>query len=79
MEIVEYIYEGVVEPAYLKKIREYANRDGRSRKIRGEAALSNDCSETSETTSKHRKRYVYHPKDISKLTCLIHGPGHSPD
>ena len=25
------------------------------------------------------KRYLDHPKDRSKLTCLIHGPGNSSD
>ena len=33
----------------------------------------------SESSGKLRKSYVYHPKDRSKLTCLIHGPGHSSD
>ena len=33
----------------------------------------------SESGGKHRKRYVDHPKDRSKLNCLIHGPGHSSD
>ena len=33
----------------------------------------------SERAGKHRKSYVYHLQDISKLTCLIHGPGHSSD
>ena len=33
----------------------------------------------SESTVKCRKRYVDHPRDISKGTSLIHGPGHSSD
>ena len=33
----------------------------------------------SESVVKRRKRYADQPKDISKLTCLIHGPGHSSD
>ena len=33
----------------------------------------------SEITGKHRKRYVDHPKDRSKPTCLIHGTGNSSD
>ena len=33
----------------------------------------------SEISGKQRKRYVDHPKDISKLTCIIHGPVHSSD
>ena len=33
----------------------------------------------SESTGKRKKRYVDHPKDISKQTFLIHGPGNSSD
>ena len=33
----------------------------------------------SESAVKHRKMYVDHPRDISKLICLIHGPGNSSD
>ena len=33
----------------------------------------------SEISGKNRKRYVDHPKDRSKPTCLIHGPRHSSD
>ena len=33
----------------------------------------------SESDGKHRKRYVDHPNDISKITRLIHCPGHSLD
>ena len=32
-----------------------------------------------ESNGKRRKKYVDHPKDRSKLTCLIHDPGHSLD
>ena len=32
-----------------------------------------------ERNGEHRKRYVDHPKDIPKPTCLIHGPRHSSD
>ena len=28
-------------------------------------------------SDKCKQRYVYHMRDGSKLTCLIHGPGHS--
>ena len=28
---------------------------------------------------KHKKRYVNHPRDQSKLTCIISGPGNSSD
>ena len=31
----------------------------------------------SEIDENQRKRYIDHPKDILKLTCLIHGPGNS--
>ena len=31
----------------------------------------------SESTGKQRKIYVYHTKDRSKRTCLIHVPMHS--
>ena len=33
----------------------------------------------SESTIKHRKRYLDHTKDKSKLTCHIHGPINSSD
>ena len=33
----------------------------------------------SERDGKRRNIYVYHPKDRSKPTCLIHGPIHSSD
>ena len=33
----------------------------------------------SDSTGKHRKRYVDHPNDIYKLTCLVYGPGNSSD
>ena len=33
----------------------------------------------SESAGNHRKRYVDHPKDRSKLHCLINGPGNSSD
>ena len=33
----------------------------------------------SESSDKRRKSYVDHPKDRSKLTCIIHGPGTSSD
>ena len=34
MKIAEYMYEGVVEPAYKKSTRSYSNRAGHSRKMR---------------------------------------------
>ena len=36
MEIAESIYEGVVEPSYIKPTREHANRADIGRKMRGE-------------------------------------------
>ena len=33
----------------------------------------------SQSNEKCRERYVYHPKDRSKRTCLIHGPSNSSD
>ena len=33
----------------------------------------------SESVGNNRKRYVDHPRDRSKLTCLIHGHGQSSD
>ena len=47
--------------------------------MKGEAVLSNTYYEMSESSGKIRKSYVDYPKDRSKLTCLIHGPGHSSD
>ena len=47
--------------------------------MRVEAASSTTHSKMSESTGKRRKRYVYHPKYRSKLTFLIHVPGHSKD
>ena len=76
IEISEYIYEGVVEPYYKKPTGEDSNCDYYSRKIRREAASPTTYSSMSERSGKNRKRYVYHSKDISKPTCLIHGPGH---
>ena len=47
-----------------------------TRKTRGESTSSTIYYEMSESNGKIRKRDVYHPKDRSKLTFLIHGPGH---
>ena len=30
-------------------------------------------------SGKHKQMYVDHPRGLSKQTCLIHVPGHSPD
>ena len=50
---------------------------GLSRKMIGEASSSTTYSDINESASKRRKRCVDHPKDISKLICLICGPGNS--
>ena len=63
MEIVETIYEVTVEPSYKKSTRSDTNRASFSRKIGGEATSSNSYSYISESSGKHRKRYVYHMKD----------------
>ena len=56
-----------------------SNSTGLRRKTRGEAASSTTYSEMSESYDQRKKSYVDPPKDKSKLTCLIHGPGHSSD
>ena len=58
---------------------EDANLSGPSRNIIEEAASSNTYSKISERYGNHRKSYVDHSKNRSKLTCLTHGPGHSLD
>ena len=50
-----------------------------SRKVRRESASLNTYSDMSESAGKRKKKYVDCPKDISKLTCIIHGPGNSSD
>ena len=47
--------------------------------MRRGVASSTTYSEMSESAGKYIKRYVDHPKDRSKLTCIIHGPGNSSD
>ena len=79
IEILESIYEGVVEPFRRKPNRAYANGAGIRMKIREESAPSTTYYEIIERACKCRKGYVDHPKDILKLTCLIHVPGHSSD
>ena len=79
MEIVEYIYQFLVEPSNKNPTREYTNRDVHNKKMRGEASSLNTESNMSESADKRRNSYVDHHKDISNQTCLIHGPGHSSD
>ena len=56
---------------------EYSNHAGHSSKIRGESALPTTHSEMSDSSEKRRNIYIDNPKDISKLTFLVHGPRHS--
>ena len=77
MEIVEYIYYGVVGTSNKKTTRSDANHDGYSNKMRGESASSKTYSCMIKITVKRKQSYVGHPRDISKRTCLIHGHGHS--
>ena len=79
MEISESIYKGVVEPPHKIYTREDSKRAGLSRKRIGESALSNNYSDINKSSGKWRKGYVDHPKDRSKLTCIIHGPVNSSD
>ena len=68
-----------LEKSYKKPTRAYANHSGHVRKIRREFALSTTYYEMSESTYKHKKRYVDNLEDRSKHTCLIHGSAHSSD
>ena len=77
--MLESIYEGVVEISYKKYTREDDNRAGHSRQMRGEFTSSKTYSDMIKRDGIHKKRYVNHPRDQSKLTCLIRGPGHSSD
>ena len=77
MEITKTVYEGVVEPSHNKTTTSHTNRAGHSRKIRGVTDYSKTYSEKGNHAIKCKQRYVDHPRDRSKLTCLIHVPGHS--
>ena len=63
----------------IKTNREYSKRAGHSIQMRGEPTLSNCFSDMGKHSGKRKQRYVDHPRDQSKLTCLIHGPGNSSD
>ena len=76
MEIVESIYEGVVENSYKKPTQEDSDRAGIRRNKRGESALSKTHPATGYSAENGKKRYVDCLTSESK-TCLIHGPGHS--
>ena len=45
----------------------------------GEVASSKKHPEINRSAVKSKQRCVDNQRDGSKLTCLIHGPGHSPD
>ena len=45
--------------------------------MRGEAASSKTYSDMSKLSGKCKQRYVDHPRDQSKITFLIRGPGNS--
>ena len=77
MEIAKTVYEGVVESSHNKTTTSHTNRAGHSRKIRGVTDYSKTYSEKGNHAVKFKQRYVDHPRDRSKLTCLIHVPGHS--
>ena len=75
MKILEYIYEGSIDPDYKKSTREDVTRAGHIRKKIRASAFPHNYSEMSERYGNPRKINVDHPKGDSK-TCLIHGPGH---
>ena len=77
MEIAEYFYRGVVEPSHKITNRADSNYSGHIRLKIVEAASSNTYSGMLERDGKCREIYVDHPKDRSKPTYLIRGPGHS--
>ena len=79
MEIVQYIYKGILEPYYNKTTREGGKHSGNSRLKRGEYDSPNNYHEMSESSGKCRKVYVVYPKGRSKPTYLIHGSGYSSD
>ena len=75
LETEEDFYDSVVEPSYKTNWAD-DNHAGHRRKMREEVTLPNTYTDMSESAGRRRKRYLYHPKDRSKTTCIIHGPGH---
>ena len=63
MEIMETIFEGVVEPYYRKTTREYANLSGRSRKNKEESASSKFYSDMGKCSEKRNQRCVNFSRD----------------
>ena len=47
--------------------------------MRGEPAQSKTHSDMIKHTGKWKQTYIDHQIDQLKLTCIIHGPGNSPD
>ena len=60
---------------YHPTTKQYANHYCLSSNIKGGSALSNDYNKASGRAGKHKKMYEDFPRDILKLTCLIHGNG----
>ena len=73
MEIAKNIYESVVEPSYKKTTREDANHSGNRRQMRGVFTLWRTYNRMCKHAGKHKQRYVDHPRDRSRINCLIHG------
>ena len=73
------MYAGFVEPSNKKPTRVDSNHPVLIRKMRGEDALSTAYSNMSGSSGKCIKSYVYHPKDRTKITCLIHGSENTSD
>ena len=78
MDIAESIYEVLLKPSYKQFTRADDIYAGHSRKKGSEAVLSHIYSAISETSDKHRKRYVDNPKSES-IPYLAPIPGHSSD
>ena len=58
IDILESIYEGILETSQGETSKADSTRAGHVRLKRGESALSNTYSEMSESAEKLRKRYV---------------------
>ena len=62
MEIVETMFEGVVEPSSKKTTRNVSNQAGRTKQMRGEDASSKLYIEMGKRAGKCKKRYVDRPR-----------------
>ena len=51
-----------------------ANPAGHGRQEIGESIWSNVYYNMAKETGKHKQGYLYPPRDLYSLTCLIHGP-----